>query len=91
LKRFLVDLAVWTLKRLGHKLAPIPNELILLVEALLPVILKVEEEHPKESGEYRRHQVYAKGLKLFPNAARDDIGLAIEYGVRKMKGKTTWR
>lgn len=39
---------------------------------------------PGTSGEYKRHQVYSKLIKEFPEIARKDLGLIIEQAVRRL-------
>ena len=37
-----------------------------------------------QSGEYKRHQVYAKLIKQFPAVPKRDLALAIELAVRRL-------
>ena len=38
---------------------------------------------PGTSGEYKRHQVYAKLIRLFPSQAKSDLALAIELAIQR--------
>ncbi len=87
MKRFLVRVAITVLKKFGHRILSIPPEVIDVAVELLPHILDQEDKHAKETGEYRRHQVYARGLKLYPEMDKVDLALAVELGVRRMKGR----
>ena len=41
-----------------------------------------EETFPDTSGEHKRHQVYARLLRIYPDARRRDVALAIELALR---------
>lgn len=59
-----------------------PSPLQIAAEA---AVLRVEANSAVgTSGEYKRHQVYAKLLKKFPDLPKRDIGLAIELAVHKV-------
>ena len=36
------------------------------------------------SGEYKRHQIYSKLIKEFPEVSKKDLALSIELGVQKL-------
>ena len=54
-----------------------------LKKAALP-LARAADGKKDVSGEYKRHQVYARMLKKFPSTPRRDIGLAIELVVRSL-------
>jgi len=41
-----------------------------------------EETFPGTSGEHKRHQVYARLLRIYPDAPRRDVALAIELALQ---------
>ncbi len=41
-----------------------------------------EETFPGTSGEHKRHQVYARLLRIYPEARRRDVALAIELALQ---------
>jgi len=56
-----------------------------ITEIAVPLV-SGQEEIDGVSGEYRRHQVYAKLIKMFPDEELYDIAYALERAVRKFKG-----
>ena len=80
MKRLLISLAIRLLRRYAVRLIPImPAVQTVLVEALkLTAAVDVHEQ----SGEWKRHRVYVRLLKLFPDTAKRDIALAIELALR---------
>ena len=60
---------------------PVPRLLIDVAKEL-----ELHWELTDISGEAKRHQVYARMIKLFPAEERQDIALAIEYGLRELDG-----
>ena len=67
----------WLLRKLEDSLM---SRLTLVATTL---VAAQERENPDTSGEYKRHQVYAKMLKTFPAVRRRDIGLAIELAIQE--------
>jgi len=47
-------------------------------------ILVTSIDKAEQSGEWKRHQVYARLIKEFPQISRKDLGLAIEIAVQKL-------
>lgn len=43
-----------------------------------------EQAFPDTSGEYKRHQVYARLLKEFPTTKKSEVGYALERAVRDL-------
>jgi len=76
----LVRILVWLLCKLGANWLAVPPG----VEALIPDardLCKTLETF-QESGEWRRHQAYARLLKKHPMVKKQDVSLAIELAVR---------
>jgi hypothetical protein len=48
----------------------------------LRLSLIAEETYLEQSGEYKRHQVFSKLIKTYPNVSKKELGLAIELAVR---------
>lgn len=46
--------------------------------------LVAQETYTAASGEYKRHQVFAKLIKTFPEASKRDLGMAIEMAVKAL-------
>jgi len=65
---------------------------IILSDALVKIVVSADSlvreiDASPQGGEWKRHQVYSQMLKKYPDKARNDISLAIELAVQKMKGK----
>lgn len=88
------DIAIWALARTGYL-----DTLIEDIGSVFKTKFEEEKPMPeyanrafelvkeyeliKESGEYKRHQVYAKLIKEFPDVKKSELGLAIEVGCQK--------
>jgi len=72
MKHWLTRLGLW-IAQLGYWPSP------ALVERAR--VLCREQEQPGVSGEYKRHQVYARLIKEYPAAAKRTLGLAIELSL----------
>ncbi len=62
----------------------IPEGVGKLVDAAKSLALPFEQDKTGMSGEAKRHQVYARLIKDFPESTRKDIALAIELAMRKI-------
>jgi len=83
MKKLLVKLALLILKYYIVPLLPLSDTVVEIAKRAL-VLCTEAEKHP-ESGEWKRHQVYARLIKNFPSARRRDIALALEVGFRGVK------
>lgn len=90
MKRVIVRWLRWLLRKLGYRDVPVSAPVRKMAAAALPLVLTYDAIKDV-SGEYRRHQVYARMIDAFPEADRDDLGFAIELAVQRMKGKLLWR
>ena len=79
----MIKCLLWALKKLGWKLPVptppwhiIPREVRDITDKLLPEIVSIDTA--PQSGEWKRHQVYAKGLKMFPYLPKHYVGYGIE-------------
>ena len=79
----------WILRRKGFKRIPadariewVPFNVLQMTQEALE--LCVVEERKDLSGEYKRHQVYARMIKNHPNSPRKEISWAIERAVRNL-------
>jgi hypothetical protein len=87
MKRLLIKFAMWVLKRYAPaqpETKPVGQltlsaEVMELARAAQPLCAAVDKFDA--SGEYKRHSVYARLLKSFPNAIKRDVALAIEIGL----------
>ena len=81
LSQFLHRLAEW----LSSTPPPAPPELLPEDPALWRVRALVKEQETMDgpSGEYKRHQVYAKLLKEFPERRRRDLAYLIEVAIQE--------
>lgn len=82
MKTLLVKLAHWIFRRYSVQLMAIPPD----VQDMLPEarrLCSVIDEKP-QAGEWKRHQVYARMIKLFPQYSNRDASLAIEIAVREL-------
>ena len=64
----------------------VEREVLEMVEGLIPVVRHWDRQHGA-SGEFKYHQVYAQGIKLFPKAAHMDVGMAIQFALRRHRGR----
>ena len=71
----------WLLRRMGGRLDAVPAEVIALMPDALDLVKRWEPI--LNSGEYKRRQVYARLLKLHPEAHKQHIAWAIERAVRR--------
>jgi len=78
-------LAGW-LRRLADWLDPVP---VVRVPDLTPLEARTRglvraAASVQASGEYKRHQVYARLIQEFPDVAHTTIGIAIERAVEQL-------
>ena len=76
-----------------HICPVIPDNVLIIDPAIFDVLpelmIWIEQQescNDNVSGEYKRHQVYAKALKQYPDMKEIDLSLAIEIGIQKIKG-----
>lgn len=85
MRKWLIEVLEGWLRRLGW-VAPIQTKWIepaidrQIRDAALFWVLKYEEDRTT-SGEYKRHQIYSKLIKQFPDTPKYLLGLAIEVCV----------
>ena len=81
MKTWLVRFGLW-LARCGGWTLPVCRRPHLPSSPLLAtaqrLVVWAEETFPGTSGEHKRHQVYARMLRVHPDASRRDAALAIE-------------
>ena len=66
----------------GPALEWVPPSVREMTDAAIPLAL---EEDPKpHDGEWKRHQVYARMLKRFPQMRKQDVSWAVERAVRML-------
>jgi hypothetical protein len=75
--------ATW-LRRLADWICPLPPPPTTAVDDRALVLARMLQSMTKASGEYKRHEVYARLIKEFPAVPRRDLALAIELAVRKL-------
>jgi len=68
---------------LGKDIVTIPPQLVWLVEEAITVTRSADKQIKEASGEFKRHWVLSKLLKMHPEAAERDVALAIELALRK--------
>jgi hypothetical protein len=88
MRRRLIQFLLWALRKLEVFPEYFFNYggLMAFVEAAVPLVESWEIEESEFAGEYKRHQVYARLIKLFPDAERIDLAQAIELALRKIRG-----
>lgn len=84
--------AIWILKKTGgfeklisyiiNKTINEPKEVSVYIKRAEEMVKEIN--HIPQSGEFKRHQVYARLIKEFPEIPKKDLGLAIEIGVQKL-------
>ena len=70
----LARFGMWLVKRYGEW----PSDALVQRAA---VLAKQWVDRPDLSGEYKRHQVYARMIKEHPGTSRRAISIAIEHGL----------
>jgi hypothetical protein len=83
----LIRLIDWYLNREGYErikrvdyLDLIPDNVVLLTSSAMPLVSEIEKA--PQGGEWKKHQVYARMLKMFKEEKKKDISWAIERAVR---------
>lgn len=82
MKDLLARLGWWLVRRYS-KTQPVP-----VIDARLMDAARVEVDREggdaEANGELRRHRAYARLIRQFPDASRNQIGLAIEIAVAEL-------
>lgn len=85
MNKFLVKLGLWLARAGGWQAVIVPSLPIACEAAQLYVVrateLTVLEDARDSSGESKRHQVYARLLKDYPEARKRHLALAIELAL----------
>ena len=81
--RFLTTPLIWLLKKLKVDIIAVDAEVTRRANDLTPYILDLENS--ALPGEGKRHQVYARALKLYPGVEAYVIGLALEIAVSRIR------
>jgi hypothetical protein len=83
MKKLLIRLAFWILAR--YHLKPLfPSRIPIFdkqVATARALIAEQEIKHPDASGEYKRHMVYARLIKVYPRVRKRYLALAIETAI----------
>jgi hypothetical protein len=82
MKKLLIKIALKILTHYKYPVFVIDPEMQIVVNDAAALINATELKHPTQSGEFKRHQVYAALIKQHPSTARRDIGWAIEQAIR---------
>ena len=77
MKNFIIRFLVWLLGKLES-----PKDLPPYLERAAVLVAAIDRV--EQGGEWKRHQVYARLIKEFPQISRKDLGLAIEIAVQKL-------
>lgn len=82
MKQRIIRLCLWLATKCGWR-PPVPfADLDAYVVRGRVLCDQQEQTRPGTSGEYKRHQVYARLLTEFPGVAKRDLALAIELALR---------
>lgn len=76
MKRLLIKLLLWIT---GGKMFLVPAEVVKILPQVKMLCSLVDKK--EQSGEWKRHQVYASLIKLHPEISRRNIALAIEVAL----------
>ncbi len=79
--KWIYRIVLWVVGRLGYELVPVPPGVRTLVGEAAELTARYEPMN--ESGEWKRHQVYAAMIRRHPDVRRREIALAIELAVMK--------
>lgn len=82
IKKYITSALTTIAKWCGISLVATPATEI--VKEALRLCINAEETYPTQSGEYKRHQVFAKLIKVFPDSSKRQLGIAIELAVRML-------
>lgn len=88
MRNVIIRICSWLIRLTGSSLIPLPLATMPLplgtvraLPATKALIMLAEDTH--RTGEWKRHWVYAKLIKEFPDTDRRDLALAIEVALRK--------
>jgi len=82
MKHLLSRLASWVLRCCGCSLLPLLPEVQKVVRRARVLCAEQDERCALgTSGEYKRHEVYARLLKEFPEVRKRNVALAIEVAL----------
>lgn len=88
MKNLLIEFGFWLLAKCGldveikkpRNILDVGPEVLNLLETARRLVAMVDPG--PESGEWKRHTVYSRLIKLFPASAKRDLALAIELALR---------
>ena len=75
----MTKLLIKLLALLGTRVIIVPDD--ILIEYAAKECADAEATFKEQSGEYKRHQVYSKLIKKFPEHSKRDISMAVEMGL----------
>jgi hypothetical protein len=84
IKKWLIALSTWIIKRYGITSILITDDIELIASEAKSLCAVEDAVHSSLSGEYKRHQVYARLIRLFPKLSRRDISIGLELGLRRV-------
>lgn len=77
-----------------HTCPPIPDNILIIEPKIFDILPDIMTWIGQQqacgdgvSGEYKRHQVYSRAIKQYPDMLLSDLALAIEIGIQKLKGE----
>ncbi len=77
-----------------HTCPPLPDNILVIEPTILEILPDImvwigQQQSCGDgvSGEYKRHQVYSKAIKQYPDMLLSDLALAIEIGIQQLKGE----
>lgn len=73
---------LYLLKKAGHEELVTSSKVRQIAKYMYSTVMRMDAA--PQSGEWKKHQVYAIGLKWFPEEPKRDISLAIELAVCKL-------
>lgn len=95
-RKLLFKLYYYLEKKLGisKHICPLPPPTDIFILHIAPEIINIlpdievwikeQELIPNVSGEFKRHNVYAKVIKKYPQMRKRDLALAIEIAIQKV-------
>jgi len=82
-RRWVIRLFIWIACVFGYRgthsaLSRVQLPSAQVIDATVVQIKRMASHFPEKTGDWKRHQIYAKLVKMFPGESKRSVGLAIE-------------
>jgi len=80
MKKKLIKFLLFVLRNLGVSMIDAPEDKFLT--SIIAEVNKADKVYEGTSGEHKRHQVYSRLIKKYPDIDKKELAYAIEVAVR---------